>query len=103
MEKISNLKNNTSTEHFDKIRKIYSTVSEELALKMASNIDKTKEEAKRVLIKNDDVDFVVKEKDLYQKDKIALDELVDEGVMKKKFVFYFENLCPRISKVYARK
>jgi len=70
---------------------------------MASNIDKTKEEAKRVLIKNDDVDFVVKEKDLYQKDKIALDELVDEGVMKKKFVFYFENLCPRISKVYARK
>ena len=40
---------------------------------MASNIDKTKEEAKRVLIKNDDVDFVVKEKDLYQKDKIALD------------------------------
>ena len=103
MEKISNLKNNTSTEHFDKIRKIYSTVSEELARKMASNIDKTKEEAKRVLIKNDDVDFVVKEKDLYQKDKIALDELVDEGVMKKKFVFYFENLCQRISKVYARK
>jgi uncharacterized protein YneR len=103
MKSLSTLKSETSLKHFNKIREIYSTISEELAREMASNIEKTKNEAVKVLIKNDDVDFVVKEKDLYQKDKIALDELVEEGVMEKKFIFYFENLCPRISRVYGKK